>query len=310
LLFALLSAVLVVEGGGDLGAEPVVGWVQVVTHVPGLRHRQGRQGGGDLVAAGAGPVGDLPRVPGRDQPGQLRAHDDVGGGGEGGHDRDDVAGEAAGREDVVERPAGPATPGHGDVAGRGDAAEGDRASGQPVAGGGQADQVLGVERLGSHLGAEVRDHAEVDVHQPVPQRCEVFVSLGCEAERDPGCGRLDPGDEADGEHAHDGIVRPDGEGPPQRGEVEVASGVYEEVSLLDELVEPAGDGERPRRRHESAPGPDQDGVAERPPDAAQGATRRGHGQVQPLGRGGNAALGQQHVQRGEQVPVNVLRHTQ
>ena len=68
-----------------------MGRVEVVADVPGLRDGQCRQFGRDGVDAGVGDSGNLPGITGGDQPGEIGAHDDVSGCGEGWHDGCDPA---------------------------------------------------------------------------------------------------------------------------------------------------------------------------------------------------------------------------
>jgi hypothetical protein len=136
------------------------------------------------------------------------------------------------------------------------------------------------------------------------------LPFGDEPDGDAGGGGPDPGHQCGRQQADDDVVGPDGEGSLQAAQVEAAPGFHERVRLLDELVKPPLDGERPRGGYEAASSANQDGVVEGPADAPKRPARRGNRQVQALGRGGNAALGQQHVERAEEVPVDILRHTQ
>jgi EmrB/QacA subfamily drug resistance transporter len=172
-----------------------------------------------------------------------------------------------------------------------------------------ADQVLFVEVLDEDLGAEIVDYAEVQIDCSVPERGQVFLSLGDEAQTHPRCGALDLAHEAGRYQADEGVVGADREGAFQRDQVETPTHVDQGVGFFDQSVNTALEGERPGCRDQAPPGSDQDRVIEGDSDSRQGAARGRDGQMQPGGGGGDAPLRQEHIEGVQQVQV-YLRHTQ
>lgn len=213
-------------------------------------------------------------------------------------------------EDVIESPACPASSGHGDMLGGRNTRQRGPSRGQRVPGRDHAHEPLLVERLDLDFVSEVGNDAYVEIDEPVAKRGEVFFSFGHETEdhlwRVPPSG----GDQTGSQDADQGVVDPDGEGSLQRCEVNVASGLYEGVSLFDQLMESLLDGESPGSGDEAAPGAHEDGVAEGLADPPEGAAGGRDGEVEAFCGGGDAAFGQEHVQGQEQIPVDRLRHTQ
>ena len=80
-------------------------------------------------------------------------------------------------------------------------------------------------------------------------------------------------------------------------------GAQDRLGVLHELGHPLAQLERPRRRHQAAPGPHQQRVAGRLAQARQRAAHGGGAQPEPAGRARDAALVEQDVEGREQVEV-------
>ena len=87
----------------------------------------------------------------------------------------------------------------------------------------------------------------------------------------------------------------------------VSAGRSTASRVLHELADPLAQLERARRRHQAAPGPDQQRIAGRLAQSRQRPAHRRRAQPQPLRRARHAALGEQHVEGDQQVEIG-CRH--
>jgi hypothetical protein len=181
---------------------------------------------------------------------------------------------------------------------------GDGAIEQRVARAHGPHHMVAKQQLRAQFRARRGGHANVQIHRPLAQGARVLVRLGGKAQRNArrgGAHRLDQ------RHQHPvqkSLARAQGEGLFQRGDVERVLGRRQQpLRLTRYLAHVFAQGGGMRRGHQRPPGPHQQRVARRRAQTGQGAAHRGCAQPQAARGARHAALGQQHVERGQQVHV-------
>lgn len=149
-----------------------------------------------------------------------------------------------------------------------------------------ADKAVAEQRLHAHFRPRVAEHADVEVHQPLPQRPRVLVGLGGEAQahaRSCGHGRHD---QPRGEGLSETLIGPYREGSLKGGEVQSRNRWPQcSASLMNEIPHA------------------QQRIAGRRAQPRQSPAHRRRAEPQPAGR--HAAVRQQSVERGQKVQVRV-----
>ena len=162
------------------------------------------------------------------------------------------------------------------------------------------------------LGADLRSdrlphHPRFEIDGPVAQRPAVAIRLRHEPQADAGCFFGDPGDKAGPEVLDEAIAGPQREGSGELLQIEPLGRAEHRLGFRDESTSAFAQLDRPRRRDQTPAGPDQQRIARRRAQPRQRPAHRRGAETKPLRGAGDAALGEQHVQRDEKVQVGA-RH--
>ena len=218
--------------------------------------------------------------------------------------RRDLAREAERAQRLVDRSPVRAPPRDEDVPG-GRVADGrDPAARERVPLAHDADEPVAKERLHVQLGTgRLADDAGLQVDGSLAQRRVVLLELGHEAQPDPRRFPADASEQARPEILDETVARPQRERPGHLAKVRLARRAQDRLRVLHERPDGLSELDRPRRGHEAAPGPDQQRILRRLAQPRQRPAHRRGAQAQAPGRARDAPLGEQHVERHEQVEV-------
>ncbi|MNY15070.1 hypothetical protein D3C86_1482680 [compost metagenome] len=181
---------------------------------------------------------------------------------------------------------------------------GDLALAQRVAGTYDADEAVAEQGLGAQLGAGVlADDAGFQVDAAGAQRRAVFVWLLHKAQAYARRLLCDARNQRRTEVFGKAFAAAQGEGSHQLLEVDLRGGAQHRFGVLHQLRDALAQFQRSGRRHQAAPGPDQQRIAHGFAQARQCPAHCRGAQPQALGGARHAAFGEQHIEGDQQIEI-------
>jgi hypothetical protein len=168
-----------------------------------------------------------------------------------------------------------------------------------------AHQAIPEQRLCAQVGrGRGVDDAGLDVHRAVPQRRAVLVRLLDEAQAYLRRLRADPSEQGRPDVLHETIAGSQRERASESREIQAVLRSQDGLCVLHEATHARPQLERPWRGDQAASGPHQERITRRLAQPRQRPAHRRRAQAKAARSACDAALGEQHVQRDEQVQVD------
>ncbi len=163
------------------------------------------------------------------------------------------------------------------------------------------------QHAGVQLGGIVAAFADFQIDGAVAQRLRIAIGLRDEADAHQRRDFAECGDHRAGQHFHERCGRANGERGCVRRDVHVGGcRPQHRARIACDRMHAVAQRGGVRCRHELAPGAHQQLIAGGDPQPRERAAHRGRAQAKPARGAGHAAFRQQHVERGDEIQVDVF----